>query len=80
MPTKFVLFKDEDFDEANGEPIGKVWIVHSEEDDDEELQDEWMTRSDAKKLAESIGYPFELEGTSMTDEELDAFKREHGFG
>jgi len=23
MATKFVLFKDEDFDEASGEPMGK---------------------------------------------------------
>ena len=78
MTAKFVLFKDEDFDESTGEPVGKVWIVHSEEDDEEELRDEWMLRSEAKKLAEEIGYPFELEGTSMTDEEVGAFKRERG--
>ena len=78
MTAKFVLFKDEDFDESTGEPVGKVWIVRSEEDDEEELRDEWMLRSEAKKLAEEIGYPFELEGTSMTDEEVGAFKRERG--
>jgi hypothetical protein len=78
LATKYVLFKDEDFDEATGEVVGKAWVVHSEEDDDEE-EAKWMTRSEAKQLSGSLGYPFELEGTSMTDDELDRFRREQGF-
>jgi hypothetical protein len=72
--THYVLFKDEDFDSTKGEMVGKAWVVHSEENDDEE-EAKWMTRTEAKQLAESLGYPFELEGSSMTDEELDAFRR-----
>jgi ribosomal 50S subunit-associated protein YjgA (DUF615 family) len=57
--------------------VGKVWVVHSEEGDDEEEM-KWMSRTDAKRLAESLDYPFELEGSSMTDEELDDFRRQQG--
>jgi hypothetical protein len=78
MATSYVLFKDEDFDEQSGELIGPVWIVRSEEDGDEEEQDRWMTRSEAKALAESLGLPFEVDG--MTDEELEEFKRQQGLG
>ena len=76
MATKYVLFKDEDFDEHSGELIGPVWIVRSEEDGDEEEQDQWMTRSAAKALAEQLGLPFEVDG--MTDDELEEFKRQQG--
>jgi hypothetical protein len=32
--------------------------------------------SEARKLAERLDYPFELEGSSMTDEELEAFRQQ----
>jgi ribosomal 50S subunit-associated protein YjgA (DUF615 family) len=73
MTTKYVLFKDESFDDQTREMMGKVWVVHSEEDDNEEEM-RWMSRTEAKRLAESLGYPFELEGSSMTDDELESFK------
>jgi hypothetical protein len=73
---EYVLFKDEDFDEATGELVGPVWIVHDESDDDAEEERGWMPRRAAKQLAADLGIPFEVDG--MTDEEFDAFKKQQG--
>jgi hypothetical protein len=77
MTTKYVLWKEEDWDKRSGEMVGKAWVVHSEEDDDEE-EAKWMTRTEAKELAESRDCPFDLEGSSMTDEELEQVNRDQG--
>jgi hypothetical protein len=53
------LFRDEDFYDAGGEPVGNVWIVHPEEDDEEE-REEWISRRKATRPARPLGYPFEL--------------------
>jgi len=45
-------------DPVTGEEAGKVFI-YDEDDPDVDPLDEWMTRSDAQKLAREKGYPFE---------------------
>ena len=71
---KYVLFKDEDFDELTGELVGPAWIISEDDDSDEERG--WMPRTEAKQLATELGVPFEVDG--MTDEKLEAFKQQQG--
>jgi hypothetical protein len=63
-----------DYDEDLGEDFGPVLIVHDPSKPPE--GGEWMARSQAKQLAERLAYPLDV---NMTDEELEAFKRDHSY-
>jgi hypothetical protein len=71
-PRPFVLLKGEDFDEESGDDVGPVGVSDSGEARIEEDHG-WLTRSDGRRLAERLGYVFEIDGP--TDDELDAIRR-----
>lgn len=71
MAERYVLFKGEDMPEELDEDVGPVFVVHSDEPRNDEERG-WMSRSQARRLAEELGYALEIDGPS--DEELEQLK------
>ena len=65
MRRPLVVFKDE-LEDPPGTWWGPVWIFYFGDDPNEpereEKLDQWMKRSDVRKLAEERGYEFQEQG------------------